>query len=93
MSSSSRKSCYKNKIFDCHHNKECGHYTWWSLITRAREKNIGWRIDYFCFSKGLRPILKGSYILSGVMGSDHCPIGIIIVSSHGQGKELAVLPG
>ena len=60
-------------------HKEGGHYTWWSLITRARDQNIGWRIDYFCLSKGLRPILNDAYILSGVMGSDHCPIGIIIV--------------
>lgn len=54
--------------------KEGGHYTWWSFMGRAREKNIGWRIDYFLISPALRPVLKKSYILSHVMGSDHAPI-------------------
>lgn len=51
-----------------------GFYTWWSHFNRCRERNIGWRIDYFLISKSLRPRLKNSYILSDVMGSDHCPI-------------------
>lgn len=51
-----------------------GHYTWWSPFNRCREKNVGWRIDYFLISPSLRPELKNSYILSNVMGSDHCPI-------------------
>ncbi|MBA7623514.1 Exodeoxyribonuclease [subsurface metagenome] len=59
-------------------NQEGGHYTWWSLPTRARERNIGWRIDYFCLSKALRPMLKHAFILSDIMGADHCPIGIIL---------------
>jgi exodeoxyribonuclease-3 len=41
---------------------------------RAREKNIGWRIDYFCVSRSLRPRLRRSTILPQVFGSDHCPI-------------------
>ena len=53
---------------------EGGHYTWWSYMGRAREKNIGWRIDYFCVSPGLRSKLKNSYILPHVMGSDHAPV-------------------
>lgn len=53
-----------------------GHYTWWSQMGRAREKNIGWRIDYFCISPALRPRLKESYIRPEVMGSDHCPIAM-----------------
>ena len=53
---------------------EGGHYTWWSQMGRAREKNIGWRIDYFCISPGLRPRLRASFIRPEVMGSDHCPI-------------------
>ncbi|HPA45631.1 MAG TPA: exodeoxyribonuclease III [bacterium] len=53
-----------------------GHYTWWSYMGRARAKNIGWRIDYFCISPALRPQLKESAILLDVMGSDHCPISI-----------------
>ncbi len=54
--------------------KEGGHYTWWSYMGRAREKNVGWRIDYFLISPPLRPALKKSYILPRVMGSDHAPI-------------------
>ncbi|MBN1500562.1 MAG: exodeoxyribonuclease III [Spirochaetes bacterium] len=52
-----------------------GHYTWWSYMGHAREKNVGWRIDYFCISKALRPVLENAYILPEVMGSDHCPVG------------------
>lgn len=51
-----------------------GHYTWWSQMTNCRERNIGWRIDYFLISSRLRKNLKSSKILSDVMGSDHCPI-------------------
>lgn len=58
-------------------NREGGHYTWWSMRTNARERNIGWRIDYICLSKSLRPRLKDAFIRSELMGSDHCPIGII----------------
>jgi exodeoxyribonuclease-3 len=54
--------------------KEGGHYTWWSYMGQAREKNVGWRIDYFLVSPALRPLLKKSYILPGVTGSDHAPI-------------------
>ncbi len=54
--------------------KEGGHYTWWSYMGRARENNIGWRIDYFIISPTLRPRLKKSYILPHIMGSDHAPI-------------------
>jgi len=51
-----------------------GHYTWWSYMGRARERNVGWRIDYFCVSPELKKELSGSYILPEVMGSDHAPI-------------------
>jgi len=53
-----------------------GHYTWWSPMSGARSRNVGWRIDYFLVSKSLRPRLKRAFILPGVMGSDHCPVGI-----------------
>lgn len=59
-------------------NKEPGNYTWWSYRFSSRAKNIGWRIDYFCISASLRPRLKNAFILKDVMGSDHCPIGIIL---------------
>ncbi len=51
-----------------------GHYTWWSYMGRAREKNIGWRIDYFCVSESIKETVRNSYILPEVMGSDHAPI-------------------
>ena len=59
-------------------NKEGGNYTWWSYMGRARAKNIGWRIDYFLISSSLRPKLTKAFIMPEVMGSDHCPIGIIM---------------
>ncbi|MFP4467164.1 MAG: exodeoxyribonuclease III [Candidatus Goldiibacteriota bacterium] len=58
--------------------KEGGHYTWWDVISRARERDVGWRIDYFYITPGLRKKLKGAFILKNVMGSDHCPVGIIM---------------
>ena len=53
-------------------------YSWWSYMFHAREKNVGWRIDYFIVSKDIENKIKESYILSEVMGSDHCPVGIEI---------------
>lgn len=53
-------------------------YTWWSYMRNSREKNIGWRIDYFIISDVLKSNLKNAYIYSDVFGSDHCPIGIDI---------------
>jgi exodeoxyribonuclease III len=58
------------------YEKAGGHYTWWSLMAGARARNVGWRIDYFLISKTLRPHLRKAFILSEVMGSDHCPVGI-----------------
>ncbi len=58
--------------------KEGGHYSWWSQMSNARARNIGWRIDYFLVSKSLTSKLKKAYILPKVMGSDHCPVGIEI---------------
>ena len=53
-------------------------YTWWSYMFKAREKNAGWRIDYFIVSKSIENRIKESYIFSEVMGSDHCPVGLEI---------------
>ena len=53
-------------------------YTWWSMRTRARDRNVGWRIDYFYVTKELLPHLKEAFILQKVQGSDHCPLGIVI---------------
>lgn len=51
-----------------------GAYSWWSYRFHAREKNAGWRIDYFLISNSLLPKLKDAQILSSVLGSDHCPV-------------------
>ena len=53
-------------------------YSWWSYMMKAREKNIGWRIDYFIVSKDIEKNIKESYIFSEIMGSDHCPVGLEI---------------
>lgn len=57
-------------------HKEGGNYTWWPYMANARERNLGWRIDYIFVSKNLDPKVKRAFILSKVKGSDHCPIGI-----------------
>ena len=59
-------------------NQESGQYTYWDQMTRARDRNVGWRIDYFFVNQELAGRLKGAYILADVMGSDHCPVGIDI---------------
>lgn len=51
-------------------------YTWWSVVTNARAKNIGWRIDYFLVSEGLMPAVRDSLIHGEIFGSDHCPIAL-----------------
>jgi exodeoxyribonuclease III len=53
-------------------------YSWWSYRFRARERNIGWRIDYFLVSKSIMKHVKKAYILDHIKGSDHCPVGIEI---------------
>lgn len=53
-------------------------YTWWSYMFKAREKNAGWRIDYFIVSKSIENKIKESYIYSEIMGSDHCPVGLAL---------------
>ena len=53
-----------------------GMYSWWSYMFKAREKNAGWRIDYFIVSKSVEEKIKESYIFSDVIGSDHCPVGL-----------------
>ena len=60
------------------YNQESNHYTWLSYMFNSRKRNIGWRIDYFCISKILEKKLTNAFILTDVMGSDHCPVGINI---------------
>ncbi len=51
-------------------------YSWWSMMGSARERNVGWRLDYFLVSERLMPSIKGAFILAEIYGSDHCPVGI-----------------
>ncbi len=53
-----------------------GQYTWWSAVTSARERKVGWRLDYFFASPDCLPWVKEAFILPEVTGSDHCPVGI-----------------
>lgn len=52
------------------------HYSWWSFRAKARERNVGWRIDYWMASKELKDRLKRAWIMPEVHGSDHCPVGV-----------------
>jgi len=59
--------------------KQCaGHYTWWSPLTGARARNVGWRIDYILVSPALRPAVTAAEIHADVLGSDHCPVSITL---------------
>ena len=59
-------------------NQEPGNYTYWDQMSRARDRNVGWRIDYFFVDEGFSSRVKDAFILADVMGSDHCPYGIEI---------------
>lgn len=61
-----------------HFNSEPDQYTWWDYKTRARSRNVGWRIDYFFVSKPMKKMLKSAFICPEIPGSDHCPVGIEI---------------
>ncbi|MCI1823825.1 MAG: exodeoxyribonuclease III [Megasphaera sp.] len=55
-----------------------GIYSWWSYRFKAREKNAGWRIDYFITSKALNDMIKEALIYTDIAGSDHCPVGLLL---------------
>ena len=55
-----------------------GAYSWWSYLYHARENNAGWRIDYFLVSQKLESFLEDAKIHSEVMGSDHCPVELLL---------------
>lgn len=61
-----------------HFHPEPDQYSWWSYRARARERNIGWRIDYHLVNKAFLPRVQGAFILQDVTGSDHCPVGITV---------------
>jgi len=67
------KSGYIDTLRQFHPEPEL--YSWWDYKTRARERNVGWRIDYVFIQKELKKYLKGAFILPEVVGSDHCPVG------------------
>jgi len=57
-------------------HKDPGHYSWWDLKSNARERNVGWRIDYFFVDSASAARVTDAFILDTVQGSDHCPVGI-----------------
>jgi len=71
-----------------HVSQEPGRYTYWDTVTRARERNVGWRIDYFFVSEALLPMVKSAWIDSHVLGSDHCPIGLELIMSDAMEDSL-----
>jgi len=64
--------------FRLFHPEKPDQYTWWSMRSGARSRNVGWRIDYFYCSDNLKKSVKDAYILPHVLGSDHCPIGVTL---------------
>jgi exodeoxyribonuclease-3 len=57
-------------------NKEPRQYTWWDYKTAARERNVGWRLDYFIVDEACAKKVRNAYILGEARGSDHAPVGI-----------------
>ena len=60
------------------HGDKADAYTWWSYKTKARERNVGWRIDYFFVSEELKPFIADAWIECDAHGSDHCPVGLAL---------------
>lgn len=70
--------------FRLHYPEATNMYSWWSYMGGARQRNIGWRIDYFVVSESLKEKVKDAFIRMEVMGSDHCPVGIILETTIGE---------
>lgn len=64
--------------FRSFHPDEPGYYTWWSYRFKAREKDIGWRIDYFCVNESFAERIENAEICKDILGSDHCPVSITL---------------
>ena len=56
--------------------KDVVRYSWWDLKSRARDRNVGWRIDYVFVTEDMFDSVKSAFIRTDIMGSDHCPVGI-----------------
>lgn len=69
------------------HPEQADAYTWWSFMPKVRERNIGWRIDYFLLSERLAPFLQSAGIDAHIMGSDHCPITLELADEVLRGSE------
>jgi exodeoxyribonuclease-3 len=67
--------------FRCLHPNEEGAYSWWSYIGGARNRNVGWRLDYFFASQDLLPRVGAAAIHPEVLGSDHCPVSLTLKSA------------
>jgi exodeoxyribonuclease-3 len=61
-----------------HLHPETVKYSWWDMVTRARERNVGWRLDYFMVSSDLKDCIHAADIHEDVMGSDHCPVSLVL---------------
>jgi len=77
---------WMDKFFSCGYvdtfrkfNNNPGQYTWWHVFTRARERNVGWRLDYFFVNQEFSKNVKSAFIMPDIMGSDHCPTGLEII--------------
>jgi exodeoxyribonuclease III len=75
-------------------NQSAGQYTWWDMKTRARERNIGWRLDYFFVSQDLQSLVLDAFIQPEIQGSDHCPVGLVLAdgdsgAQRGQSRQKA----
>lgn len=62
-------------------SQDSGQYSWWDYKTRARSRNVGWRIDYFFVNEAIKPYISGAGIRPDIMGSDHCPITLTVSCS------------
>ena len=70
--------------FRARYPDRAGAYTWWAQVTFSREKNVGWRLDYFFVSPDLWPRVIDATIHSDVLGSDHCPVGLLLAADDGE---------
>ena len=59
-------------------NQEGGNYTWWSRMTKGRERNVGWRLDYHCVDLKTADLVRSAEIHLDVMSSDHCPVSVMV---------------